>query len=300
MRLAILVLCFALLLSGNCLAGEIFVTPVPPKQVITATVKLHIPIPVASGRDVRKNNDATIDYSNITDGYIMVKCVKKTSRGLRVIVTTPNKIDYIYPLNQNNEFEVLPLSEGDGSYAIKIYEQMDDSQKSNKYKEILTLSINVKLPDQNTPFLYPNQFVNFNNDSLFLKKAAEFKLIKNNKAAIDAIYNYVVKNVEYDKVRAATDTLDWNIPDLDRIFTELTGVCVDYAALMAAMARSIGIPTKLITGYTGKTCHAWVEVYLEPSGWVRMDPTVEALARIKRNIEQFIADDANYQQLYQF
>jgi transglutaminase-like putative cysteine protease len=289
-----------LLLSVDSLAGEIVITPVPPRQVVTASVQLQIPVPVASGKNVRKNSDAIIDYSNTSDGYIMVRFLKSTSQELRALITTPNNIVYTYPLNQKNEFEVYPLSEGDGTYIIKIYEHLNNPQISNMYKEILSLSVTVKLNDQHLPFLYPNQYVNFSKDSPLIKKAAEFKSLKDDRAAINAINDYVSKKMQYDTARAADESVAWNIPDLDRAYTELTGICIDYAALMAAMARSIGIPTKLITGYTGKLCHAWVEVYLEPSGWTRMDPTVEALGRIRRNIDLFINDNANYLQMFQY
>ena len=300
MRLVFMIICLMLLLSVNSLAGEIVIAPIPPRQVITASIQLQIPVPSASGQSVRKNNDAIIDYSNTADGYVMVKYLKTTSQELRTLITTPNNIVYTYPINQKKEFEVYPLSEGDGTYTIKVYEHLNNQQKSNMYKEILSLSITVKLNDQHLPFLCPNMYVNFSKDSPFLKKAVEFKSYKDNRTAINAIKDFVTKNIQYDTVRAADDSIAWNIPDLDRTYTELTGICIDYAALMAAMARSIGIPAKMITGYTGKICHAWVEVYLETSGWTRMDPTVEALGRVRRNIDQFINDDANYSQMFQY
>ncbi len=56
---------------------------------------------------------------------------------------------------------------------------------------------------------------------------------------------------------------------------EMRGVCTDVAVLYAALARSIGIPTKFVTGliYGGDSFynHAWVEVYV--GEWVPIDPT---------------------------
>jgi hypothetical protein len=56
---------------------------------------------------------------------------------------------------------------------------------------------------------------------------------------------------------------------------------------MAVMARSTGIPARVVTGYTGGSynpftalwevkqsdAHAWVEVYFGSAGWVPFDPT---------------------------
>lgn len=54
------------------------------------------------------------------------------------------------------------------------------------------------------------------------------------------------------------------------------GVCVEYATLFVAMARSLGIPARFVSGYAfsrqGKWLgHSWAEVYL--GEWVPVDPT---------------------------
>jgi len=55
-----------------------------------------------------------------------------------------------------------------------------------------------------------------------------------------------------------------------------SGVCRDYAALYAALARAAGLPTKLVGGLCywndGFYYHAWAESYLD--GWVSVDPTM--------------------------
>ncbi len=65
-----------------------------------------------------------------------------------------------------------------------------------------------------------------------------------------------------------------------------TGYCEQFSASMAAMARSLGIPTRTVLGFTpgeretagtvvvrDRNAHAWVEMWIPSQGWVRFDPT---------------------------
>lgn len=61
-------------------------------------------------------------------------------------------------------------------------------------------------------------------------------------------------------------------------FAERSGVCQDYAQIMAALCRLIHIPARYITGYLygeGES-HAWVEI-LSNGCWYGMDPTNDLL-----------------------
>jgi transglutaminase-like putative cysteine protease len=67
------------------------------------------------------------------------------------------------------------------------------------------------------------------------------------------------------------------------------GVCQDFAHIFTTVARSLGIPTRYVSGYLfhdpnrtdrsgdGAT-HAWVESLLPVLGWVGLDPTNNVLA----------------------
>ena len=67
--------------------------------------------------------------------------------------------------------------------------------------------------------------------------------------------------------RAASDVLKSKV-----------GVCRDYAILFAALARSAGVPAKVVSGliYTDKAFyyHAWVECYV--GEWVPFDATMDS------------------------
>jgi len=73
---------------------------------------------------------------------------------------------------------------------------------------------------------------------------------------------------------------------LEDFLTGKQGYCEQYAAAMAIMLRSLGIPSRVAIGFTQGTqesdgsyqivstdAHAWVEVKFDKSGWVAFDPT---------------------------
>ena len=59
---------------------------------------------------------------------------------------------------------------------------------------------------------------------------------------IQNIYTYVTKNITYDEQKA-TEVVDGYLPVVDETLSSGTGICFDYAALMASMMRTQRIPT---------------------------------------------------------
>ena len=73
----------------------------------------------------------------------------------------------------------------------------------------------------------------------------------------------------------------------DFLFEVRVGYCEQFAGSYAAMARSIGLPSRVAVGFTpgewdesieafrvtGKHAHAWPEVWIDGSGWTRFEPT---------------------------
>lgn len=65
------------------------------------------------------------------------------------------------------------------------------------------------------------------------------------------------------------------------------GVCQDFAQIMLALLRPLGLPARYVSGYMFHSkedqsaegaSHAWVEVFLPHIGWVGFDPTNNMLA----------------------
>jgi transglutaminase-like putative cysteine protease len=58
-----------------------------------------------------------------------------------------------------------------------------------------------------------------------------------------------------------------------------SGVCQDYAHLLTALCRHVGLPARYVSGYLGgvtqsEASHAWTEAFVPPYGWLGVDPTL--------------------------
>lgn len=262
-------------------------------------------MPIASGAKVQQNEKAIIDYSNMVDGYVMVQYTVTTAKKIKAQVKGPSGVAYTYNLTAGM-YETLPLSDGNGSYKVSVFENVSGTS----YATVVSTSVSVTLKDQFTPFLRPNQYVNYTAESKVVAKAAE--LTNGVSAPLDKVakvYDYVVKNFTYDKQRAATVQSGY-LPVLDSVLEQKKGICFDYAAVMVAMLRSQGIPSKLVVGYSQNVYHAWISVYSEETGWVNgavhfdgtnwklMDPTFASSAKQSKRIMEYIGNGANYTDKY--
>jgi transglutaminase-like putative cysteine protease len=69
----------------------------------------------------------------------------------------------------------------------------------------------------------------------------------------------------------------------EEFFAKPQGVCQDYAHLLLALCRSIGIPARYVCGYVydakrgdvigSHASHAWAEIWIPGYGWLGVDPT---------------------------
>jgi transglutaminase-like putative cysteine protease len=102
---------------------------------------------------------------------------------------------------------------------------------------------------------------------------------------VKAIEKYLADNYEY--------SLDSPVPGPGRdavdhfLFDSEIGFCEQFASATAVMLRSLGIPARVIAGYTpgshnpftgyyevrNSDAHAWVEVWFPNVGWYEFDPT---------------------------
>ncbi|MGN1413208.1 MAG: transglutaminase family protein [Anaerovoracaceae bacterium] len=258
----------------------------------------------ASGIHTAEAGGAVIDYSNVADGYVMVKYKESTEKKLKVQVKGPETV-YTYNLKPK-KWETFPLSDGNGTYQILVLKNIADS----RYSIQATVSCDVKLKDAFGPYIRSNQYVNFADAPKATAKAASLtKKKKDALSKVEAVYNYVVNNITYDKKKAETVKSGY-LPDLDSVLKKKKGICFDYASLMTGMLRSQGVPCKLVVGYAGTTYHAWISVWVEGKGWIddviyfngtkwkRMDPTFASTSNKSKSVMKYIGNGKNYTAKY--
>lgn len=100
-----------------------------------------------------------------------------------------------------------------------------------------------------------------------------------NKSVIDiaqAVNQYIFNNFTYTKGITNIETT------IDEILELKKGVCQDFAHVLLQLLRTVGIPSRYVSGYIcpnesglrgeGAT-HAWIEIYTPTQGWLGLDPT---------------------------
>lgn len=262
------------------------ITAAPARRATELTVRM----PSAPGSKCESSTTAAIDYSNASQGYIMVKYSGSNPK-VKLQITGPDKVIYTYTLH-NGGYTSFPLTAGSGSYTANIFENISGTS----YALALSACFSAKLSSSLSPYLYPNQYVNYSSNSNAVIKGDELAAKASTRlGVVQEVYNYLISNITYDHKKAAAVKSGYT-PDVDSTLSAKTGICFDYAALMAAMLRTQDIPTRLEVGYvSGGIYHAWVSVYVPEQGWINgiikfdginwsmMDPTFAAGSSVPQN-----------------
>jgi len=95
-------------------------------------------------------------------------------------------------------------------------------------------------------------------------------------AIVQDCSHYIFQHFQYIKGITNIETT------VDEILQHRAGVCQDFAHVMLQILRSLGIPSRYVSGYIcpnkngmrgeGAT-HAWVEAWIPGYGWAGIDPT---------------------------
>lgn len=250
---------------------------------------------------VASNQYAAIDASLCEAGIVSVTYKKQTGQTVKCVITHPDGTKYNYTIRPG-ETAVFTLTGGDGKYKIRVMEQT----AGNRYIERLSYEFDADGILERA--IYTSSCLYIDYDAAENAVALANSLSGDSLETIDAIYQYVARNVKYDDAKAASVTAIY-APDLDETLESGKGICMDYAALAAGMLRSRGIPCRMLFGdMADGTYHAWIEVYsedggwldktgiwLSPGGWTRLDPTISS-GRLLNPVEavRFITDDKNY------
>lgn len=280
---------------------------IEPEPVAMTAEPAPLPLilkPKAPGTAAMSNSSCVIDYSNSGDGYFMSRWLASPQK-IKLQSTGPSGTTYTYDL-YGNEWSAFPFSDGNGSYNVRVMQNIGGT----KYAVAGSAEIGVDMADEFAPFLRPNQYVNYESAADATAMASE--LCRGKTSELDkvaAVYDWVVANLSYDKHKARTVQSGY-LPDLDAVMAAKTGICFDYAALMAGMLRSQGVACRLVVGYAGSAYHAWISVYVTGQGWVdgviffdgsswqRMDPTFASTGKGSQAIMKYIGDGSNYSAKY--
>jgi hypothetical protein len=249
------------------------------------------------------NERVRIDMSAVSEGYVAVSARSEKRLKFQTIF---GDVVYNYDISSDGKASIFPLQSGSGSYRFRVMENTSDS----RYTEVYAVGCSVELRDEFQPFLRPNDYVPYKEDSACVKKAkALAETADDARGFIAAVYDFVSANVAYDREKAETVQPGY-LPDPDETLLTGKGICLDRAALAAAMLRSQGVPTKLVFGYVlpDESYHAWNRCYTQQTGWVtvsfeRKKDAQDSLFRLfaADGIDDpFISDDSNYAELYSF
>ncbi|MBR3099610.1 MAG: transglutaminase family protein [Clostridia bacterium] len=221
-----------------------------------------------STKNLKKNGDLTVDIGNASEGYIMA-CGKKSGRRMKLRVRYGNDT-LTYDLNGGGDYEVFPLQYGSGEYTVILYQ----NTSGKRYTEEGRLSFTVKMQDELRCFLYPNQYVNYDEKTKAVAEAEKLCAgLTGQREIYDAVVRYIKENFKYDYMKSSR-VQPGQLPQIGEAWDKKMGICQDLAAITVAMLRSRGVPARLMIGYLGNTYHAWVTAVVDGTEQF-FDPTVE-------------------------
>lgn len=256
-------------------------------------------LPQTNGSNIIGETTVDIDVSFAQDGYINVTYKGDASR-TRLIISTPQNLSYTYDLYKDR-CDTFPLTGESGTYNVGVYEQIS----GNDYSILFNDDFEASITNEFSPYLYPNQYVQFDESTKAVALASDLSFSANNDLdVVTNVYNYVISHITYDYDKADSVESTY-VPVVDDTLASGKGICFDFASLMASMLRSQGIPTRLEIGYAGDVYHAWISTYIKDIGWVNgiiefnghdwelMDPTF-ATTTSEKKLKNYIGEGDNY------
>lgn len=168
------------------------------------------------------------------------------------------------------ESSIIPLNMGSGKYNLELLLFIEGRSGETIWQS----SFKFEQSDPMANFLSSSRIVNWTEDMELVSKAKEITDGLSTQEAALSICRYISQNYEYDY--SITSLPSTYLPEPDVFFHQSKGICYDLTALYASMARSAGIPCKLVMGYSEymgmDRYHAWCEVYVDDE-WLSIDPT---------------------------
>jgi len=238
------------------------------------------------------------DTTQLESGIVAISFDSGSSNRLKVAVEKDGK-RLTYDLKNDGTTESFPLQMGGGAYKVSVLENI----QGTSYKYVSTKALELDLADDNSVYLASVQNINWNNEMQAIKKAGELTAgMKTDREKINALYQYLISNVQYDysKLNKLTTTY---LPNIDETLADGKGICYDFSATLAAMLRSLGIPAKLIKGYSPLVTgyHAWNEIYDSESGeWIVVDTSYDSQMKAQGRKYSMEKSEGQYKKVHEY
>lgn len=276
---------------------------------------------VSSG--VYANKYVKINTNTANKGYVEVEYLDTKGYDIKVTIRANKKNQYGISASWQHQTSKrgnckikAALTYGNAEYTINVLSTMkNDSTGVERVSKKATLTINLTNVSTTGAFLLNEGEVEFNSNMAFIKKANEIAATcSNDFEKVSKIYDWLTDYIKY-RIVEETEYGRYKC-DIEKIYNRKTGVCYDYAVVLAAMLRSQGIPCKVVFGkYANDTTdigHAWNEIYISSSGsidtskisivgnkWCRLDPTLSSGSKGDAPID-YMNNDNNYTWRYYY
>ena len=229
---------------------------------------------------------AKVTIANNKNGTITYKYDNPDSKKTKVLVIKGNT-QYQYELKKGDNAVRIPLTEGNGTYTVLLCKQVQGTQYSIVTQNTVTLELTPTIK----AFRPTHIIISFKASNTVIKKAKSLtKKYKKKEDKIKVLWKYMYKNYKYDyvKQRGLSSLTRQYIPNINTTYKTKKGICYDISSVFASMLRSVGIETKLVTGYCNKVkgYHAWNKVYnSQTKKWYIIDCTYDlCMYRAKRSV----------------
>ncbi len=165
-------------------------------------------------------------------------------------------------------------------YTLLYKEKIDETYR---YKGISYLKYKLNIPLSKTIKEYALD-VDIQRDPQSSKAALSLKKESDKETLQNLVSFFSNQNLTYT---LKPGKLDATTPIDSFLFGSKKGYCVHFSSAFTYMARSAGLPARVVTGYLMNSsdtyekylvvresaAHAWVEVYLKDEGWIRVEST---------------------------
>lgn len=218
-------------------------------------------------------DSATIENNN--DGTVTLVYQNEYDTKVKLLVQLSGGKQYKYDIPKGSVNIKIPMTQGNGDYKFILCRNISGT----RYAVMQTLNVTQSLSSEQEAYLTSNYMISWDSANQAIKQAQALAK-KGKDKKIKVIYEYVVKNYAYDYEKSDNiDELskgDAYIPNINSVYSEKKGICYDISILLASMLRSVGVPAKVVTGYTPNATvyHAWNNVY-EKSKWNIIDATYD-------------------------